>query len=107
MGAHEFAGLLVTGVLATYAWRFAGAIAVRRIDPESDVLRWVRMVTTALVAALVARFVFVPSGLLATTGLAARLVALATGLAAFFAAGRSVPAGVGAAIAALLATTLF
>jgi branched-subunit amino acid transport protein len=107
MSGAELGIFLAAGVFATYAWRFAGAIAVRGIDPESEVLRWVRMVATALVAALVARFIFVPSGLLAGTGLAPRIAALAAGLAVFFAASRNAPAGVGAAVAILFATALF
>jgi Branched-chain amino acid transport protein (AzlD) len=98
---------LVAGVFATYLWRFIGALAASRIDPESPVFDWVRAVATALVAALVARLVFAPSGLLAESALAARLGAFAMGLVVFALTRKSVPWGVAAAAATMLVTSLF
>jgi branched-subunit amino acid transport protein len=51
--------LIIAGGVATFIWRFAGIVASSHIDPDGPALRWVRAVATALVAALVARFVYV------------------------------------------------
>lgn len=96
--------ILVAGGLATYLWRYLGVLAAQRIDPENSALMWVRSVATALIAALVMRFVYAPSGLLAETLLASRTLALMTGMVAFFAAGRRLEAGVGAAALAMIGT---
>ena len=92
----------LSGVAVTYVWRLMGALLVSRIDPAGPVLIWVRAVATALVAALVARMVFLPSGLLAGSHLAARLAALGIGVALWRLAGRKVGAGVAAAVVGFL-----
>ena len=94
--------ILVAGGLATYFWRYLGALAAQRIDPENIVLLWVRSVATALIAALVMRFLYAPSGLLADTLPASRAAALTAGMAVFYAAGRRLEAGVGAAALAMI-----
>ncbi len=76
--------LLVAGFAATYVWRMLGAVAVSHLNPEGEALLWVRAVATALVAALVARIVLIPEGLLAATLPASRFGALAVGIAVFF-----------------------
>ena len=98
---------IIAGVFATWLWRFIGALAASRIDPESPVFAWVRCVASALVAALVAHLIFAPSGLLAGSALWARLAAFAGGLIVFAISRRSVPWGVAAATAAMLVTTRF
>jgi branched-subunit amino acid transport protein len=94
--------LIVAGGAATFVWRFAGIIASSRIDPDGPTLRWVRAVATALVAALVARFIYAPSGLLAETHLISRIIALAAGTLAFLGLRQRLELGVGTAVAALL-----
>ncbi len=96
--------IVVAGGLATYLWRYLGALAAQRIDPDNIVLLWVRSVATALIAALVMRFVYAPSGLLAETMVASRVLALLSGAAVFYAAGKRLEAGVGAAALAMIAT---
>ncbi len=92
----------LAGVAATYVWRFLGVLFVARLDPHGAVLRWVRAVATALVAALVARMVLFPSGLLAETALAARLAGLAAGGLFWWLAGQRLAAAVGVAVLAFL-----
>lgn len=76
--------LLVVGVLAHEPWRWMGLAIGARIEPDGDLFRWVRAVSNALVAALVARLIFFPVGVLATTHLGVRLAGLAAGFALFY-----------------------
>lgn len=92
--------LLGAGFAVTYVWRFLGVLAVKRIEPDGDLLLWVRAVATALVAALVMRITFSPVGVLAETATLSRAVALAMGLAAYHLF-RRVEFGVAAAVVSL------
>ncbi|HHN73384.1 MAG TPA: AzlD domain-containing protein [Thermopetrobacter sp.] len=92
----------LAGVAVTYVWRWLGVLTVSRIDPRGPLLAWVRAVATALVAALVARMVLFPSGLLAETPAAARLGGLLAGLLFWWLAGRRLAAAVGVAVAVFL-----
>lgn len=94
--------ILIAGWATTYIWRFAGVYLAERTNPDSEILVWVRAVATALVAALVARILFAPPGVLATTSLDARIAAMACGVAAFYLFRRQTGAGVAAAVASLL-----
>jgi len=93
---------VVTAGVVTYVWRLLGVLLVSRIDPQSTLLSWVRAVATALVAALVARMLLTPSGLLAHTALPARLGAVAAGALAWRIMGKRVEPGVAAAVLAFL-----
>lgn len=94
--------ILLAGFAVTYVWRMLGAVAVASLDPEGEILLWVRAVATALVAALVAKIVLFPEGLLAGTLAASRLGSLAMGIGVFFWR-RHVETSVIAAIATFLA----
>ena len=76
--------ILLAGSLVTYVWRVIAVMAVSRIDPNSELLVWVRNVATALVAALCMKLVFFPSGLLAESLLATRCLSMATAIASFY-----------------------
>ena len=80
--------VILAGAVVTYVWRLLGVLLAARIDPDGIVLRWVRAVATALVAALVARMVLFPSGLLAEAPLAARIGGLLAGMLFWRFAGR-------------------
>lgn len=77
--------ILLAGVAANYVWRLLGAVLARGVHPQSQFMLWVRDVSTALVAALVARLVIVPVGPLADVSLAVRAIAFGAGIAAFLA----------------------
>ena len=83
------AAMIPAGFVATYFWRALAVVAVTRIDPESDVLLWVRAVSTALVAALVMRMIIAPSDVLATIAVEYRFAAVAIGVGTFYATSRS------------------
>jgi len=90
-------GYLLAAAAATYVWRVLGVAASRRMGGESPLILWVKSVATALIAALVVRFVYAPSGLLLETGFVSRATALAAAVAGYYALGRRIEAGVGSA----------
>lgn len=95
IGAHE-------------PWRWVGMFLGRNIDIESDLFRWVRAVSTALVAALVMRLVMFPAGALQGVSMSTRAFAMAVGLTLFFAGGRRIWVGVlGAAVVLVAGRLIF
>ena len=98
-GISIYLAILIAGFTVTYGWRFLGAVAVTSLRPEIPVLLWVRAVATALVAALVARLLSAPSGLLAEASALARYGGIIAGLA-IFAGLRRIEIATGAAILA-------
>ena len=98
--------LLVAGFGATAPWRFVGVILAKRLTIESEALVWVRAVSTALIAGLVARMVLLPSGALADVALPLRLAAFALAVLVYFLSRRSLAAGVLAGAVGLIAEHL-
>ena len=99
--------IIVTGsILATFIWRFLGALVVRKISSQGDFLEWVTCVSYAMVAGLVFRMIIMPESELASVSLWARLIALAAAFIAYFLLRRSLVAGVltgGVSLAAMAA----
>ncbi|MNL59562.1 Branched-chain amino acid transport protein (AzlD) [compost metagenome] len=63
-------------------------IAGNRLRDESEALNWVRAVATALVAAVIAKLILYPTGVLEQSPLWLRLGAVVIGALAFFLLGR-------------------
>jgi hypothetical protein len=97
-----YLAFFLAGFLVSEPWRWGGALLGRNIDPASELFTWVRAVSTAIVAGLVARMLVFPAGALADVGFAVRIVAIAFGIAGYAIARRSIGAGVAAGVAALL-----
>lgn len=97
-----FLFILVGGWLATDAWRFLGVYLGDRISEDSDLLVLVRALATALVAAVIGNLIVFPSGALAETSLALRLISAAVGFLAYLWLGRKVLVGIVVAEVALL-----
>lgn len=93
----------IAGFLASEPWRWAGALIGRDLDPQSEVFIWVRAVSSAIVAGLVARLVVFPTGAMATISSPTRIMAVAVGISAFFAFRKNLGAGVAFGTLALLA----
>lgn len=89
-----FLFILLAGVLPNAVWRWAGVLLVGNIDTDSQWLVLVRCIATALVAAVIAQFVFLPSGALATFPLELRLTAALGGFASFLLSGNKLFVGV-------------
>ncbi len=96
--------LVLAGALPTHVWRWLGVAFGSRMREDSEALRWVRAVATALVAAVVARLVLYPQGQLAELPLHFRIFAYLGGFAAFLVIGRRPIAGIVAGEALLLAS---
>jgi hypothetical protein len=105
-GLWPYLVVIVIGFLPTEIWRIAGVFAGRSLDENSEVLVWVRMVATALVAGVVAKLLLAPSGALAFVPRWGRLGALVAGLAVYALARRSVLVGLLAGELVLIAVGL-
>lgn len=98
-----FLFILVAGWFATDVWRYTGVLLGRRLSDTSQFFVLVRAVATALVAAVIARLVVFPSGVLAETALTLRIGAAVIGFVAFLLGRQRIAVGVGTALAILLA----
>lgn len=87
--------LLAIALFVHEPWRWVGMLIGNRIDVQSAWFQWVRAVATALVAGLVMRLVLFPAGALAGIGIGVRVLAMAAGVAAYYASGARLAAGVG------------
>ncbi len=85
--------LAIAGTAANDIWRMAGVWLSRGADPQSKAMLWVRDVSTALVAGLVARMLLSPAGELAAIGSGVRVLAFATGALAFFLSNKNLALG--------------
>lgn len=95
--------LVLAGTVANEIWRAAGVWLSHGMDPESAIIIWVKDVSTALLAALIAGLLLHPIGALATIGGAVRAIAFVTGAAAYLLSGRRLVIGLAAAEAAFFA----
>jgi hypothetical protein len=64
---------LVGASVGTYACRAMGVLMAGRLNPESEVFRWLSAVTYAMVAFLSVRLVLLPMGPLATVPIWVRI----------------------------------
>lgn len=100
-------GYLLLAVVLSFVgndlWRVLGVVLSARLDEDSGLFAWVRMVATALVAGLVAKLILAPAGGLALAPLWLRLAAVGCGLAAYGLSRRSLTLGVAVGEAALIA----
>ncbi len=100
-GLWPYLAVIVFGFLPSEFWRMLSIFVASGIDEKSEILEWVRAVSTALLAAVVANIVLAPAGALALAPLWARIGAMLLGLAVYFALRKSVLAGVFAGVSAI------
>ena len=98
-----YLALILAGFLPNEVWRWLGVIFARGLDEDSEIVLWVRAVATAILTGVVGKLVLFAPGSLATVPLGVRLAAVALGMSAFFALGRSVLAAVGIGFLAFIA----
>lgn len=101
-----FVFILLGGWAVTDGWRFLGVRLGGRLPEDSELLVAIRTLATALVAAVIGNLIVFPSGALAETPLALRILAAAAGFVAYLAAGKRMLVGVVAAEAVLIAGLL-
>ena len=75
--------ILLAGALPTAIWRWMGVFLVGNLDEKSEIIILARCISTALIAAVVAQFIFAPSEALATVPLWVRLGAAVSGFLLF------------------------
>ncbi|PDT39986.1 branched-chain amino acid transport [Sinorhizobium sp. FG01] len=93
--------MAIAGWLATDLWRWLGVLAGKRLRDDSEALNWVRAVATALVAAVIAKLILYPTGVLAQSPLWLRVGAVLVGTVAFFVARQKPAVGIATAILTL------
>jgi branched-subunit amino acid transport protein len=86
--------LILVGFLPNEIWRALGLVLARGLNEDSEIVVWSRAVATAILAAVIAKLIFFPSGTLDNIPLAVRIAAAACGFVAFICIKRSVFAAV-------------
>lgn len=99
--------VVLSSGLICYAWRALGVTLSRGLDANGGLARWLTCVSYAMLAAVGARMIILPSGALAASPDLARYGACAVALGVFLALRRGVLAGTAAGFAALLAFNLW
>lgn len=102
-GWWVYAFIAIAGWLATDIWRWLGVLAGNRLKEDSEALNWVRAVATALVAAVVAKLIVYPTGVLEQSPLWLRLGAIVFGALVFFLCRQKPAAGIAATMLVLAA----
>ncbi len=102
-GWGGYALIFAAGMLMTEPWRWMGVRLSRDLHVDSEIFRWVRAVSTAMVAGLVARLVVFPIGQLETVPLSVRLIAFAFGICVYLFIVRNLAMGVISGTACLVA----
>jgi hypothetical protein len=105
-GDHSLLYILVAGVAANAVWRLAGLVLSSGLSEEGPVIAWVKAVSTALVAGLVARILVFPPGALAQVSGPVRIGAFLLGIAVYYAARRHLGLGILAAALSLIGAHL-
>ena len=75
--------ILVTS-LATYLSRFLGVISSEKIRETSKIFRWFNCLAYSTLAALIARMVIFPSGVLSEADYVIRIIVLVTSILVFY-----------------------
>ncbi len=102
-GLWPYMVVLIFAFLPTEIWRVLGVLMGKGLKEDSEIFHWVRMVATALVAAVVTKLILSPSGALITIPLWGRAGAILIGCAVVMATRGSVLWGLIAGELALVA----
>ena len=94
--------IVIAASAATYLWRALGVLLSGRITAASELFNWIACVAYAMLAGLISRMLFIPTGMLAGTLLVDRLAACALALAAYHASRRNLLVAVAVGVAAMM-----
>ena len=86
--------LFLSAVLATYIWRFFAVMISHRIEANHPIVEWFTCLSYGIIAALVAKILFLPSGLLDLVPLWQRLVPMALAFIGFYLLGKRLWIGI-------------
>ena len=84
----------LSAVLATYVWRFAAVMISHRIEANHPIFEWFTCLAYGIIAALVARTLILPSGLLALVPLWHRFFVMALAFVGFYFLGKRLWVGI-------------
>ena len=76
--------ILITS-LATYLSRFLGVLSSENINVNSKIFQWFNCIAYGILAALIARMVIFPAGVLSESSILIRVLVIAVGIIIFFA----------------------
>lgn len=96
-----YVALLIAGILPNEVWRWMAVAVSRGLDESSAIFEWVRMVSTCLVAGVVAQLMIEPSGALAAVPDLWRYGAGLAAVAGYFLSRRRVLVGVLSGVATI------
>ena len=71
---------VILACIATGVWRFVGVIFYNRISENGLLIKWINSVAYSMVAAVMMMILVYPSGILSTTNVEHRLIALIIGV---------------------------
>jgi branched-subunit amino acid transport protein len=89
--------------IATYFWRGLGVVLSGRLRTDSELFHWVECVAYAMIAGLIVRITVMPTGTLADSTLAERLISTALALVAFRVFRKNLLAGVATGVIVMIA----
>jgi len=98
-----FVLLVLVGFLPSEIWRVAAAVLARWVNEGSEVFVLVRLIATALVAAVVAKLLVQPPPALSEVPLLGRAGAVVVAVAVYFLIRRSLLQGILAGVACIVA----
>ena len=99
--------IVLAAAAVCYLWRALGVPLSRGLDRDGAAVRWLTCVSYAMLAAVAARMIVLPTGALEETTDLARYAACAAALAVFLLFRRNALAGTAAGFAALVALNLW
>ena len=76
--------VIVVTSFATYLSRFLGVVSSEKIDATSKIFRWFNCIAYSILAALIARIVIFPAGVLEEAELWVRLIVIIISIIVFF-----------------------
>ncbi len=94
--------LLMLGLIGTFLLRALGVVGAGHMEQDTPLFRWIGCVAFAIAAGIMAKILFIPSGVLAEAPLISRLGGVAVGLLIFFGIGRRILWGLGGGLLAFL-----
>jgi len=76
--------VIIVTSLATYLSRFLGVVSSEKIKENSKIFKWFNCLAYSTLAALIARMVIFPSGVLSEADYVIRIIVLVTSILVFY-----------------------
>ena len=86
--------IFLSAILGTYVWRFAAVLISHRIDSNHPIFEWFTCLAYGVIAALVARTLVLPNGLLAQVSIWQRIIPMAFAFIGFYFLGKKLWLGI-------------